>query len=27
VLLGSERDTDPVIYRQVVGQTATEVLA
>ncbi|MEI7569036.1 MAG: diaminopropionate ammonia-lyase, partial [Alcaligenaceae bacterium] len=27
LLLGSEGDTDPVIYRQVVGQTASEVLA
>lgn len=27
LLLGSEGDTDPVIYRQVVGQTAAEVLA
>jgi len=27
LLLGSEGDTDPVIYQQVVGQTAAEVLA
>ena len=27
LLLGSEGDTDPVIYRQVVGKTASEVLA
>jgi diaminopropionate ammonia-lyase len=27
LLLGSEGDTDPVIYKQVVGQTAVEVLA
>jgi diaminopropionate ammonia-lyase len=27
LLLGSEGDTDPVIYREVVGQTAQEVLA
>ena len=27
LLLGSEGDTDPVIYRQVVGRTAAEVLA
>jgi diaminopropionate ammonia-lyase len=27
LLLGSEGDTDPVIYQQVVGQTAVEVLA
>jgi diaminopropionate ammonia-lyase len=27
LLLGSEGDTDPVIYRQVVGKTAAEVLA
>jgi diaminopropionate ammonia-lyase len=27
LLIGSEGDTDPVIYRQVVGKTASEVLA
>ena len=27
LLLGSEGDTDPVIYRQVIGKTASEVLA
>jgi diaminopropionate ammonia-lyase len=27
LLIGSEGDTDPVIYRKVVGRTAEEVLA
>jgi diaminopropionate ammonia-lyase len=27
LLLGSEGDTDPVIYKRVVGKTASEVLA
>ena len=27
LLLGSEGDTDPLIYQQVVGKTALEVLA
>jgi hypothetical protein len=26
-LIGSEGDTDPAIYRQIVGRTAEEVLA
>jgi len=27
LLIGSEGDTDPVIYREVVGRSAEEVLA
>jgi len=27
LLLGSEGDTDPAIYRQIVGRTADEILA
>jgi diaminopropionate ammonia-lyase len=27
LLIGSEGDTDPVIYKEIVGRTAEEVLA